>query len=80
MQFMENFFFQNRRGGIVFVGQDVIDRSIQGIAYMNQCGQRNFHTVIFNVADMAGIDAGHIGDIFLGQAASDICPFLSKSI
>ena len=52
---MENFFFQNRRGGIVFVGQDVIDRSIQGIAYMNQCGQRNFHTVIFNVADMAGV-------------------------
>ena len=47
-------------------------KRIQGIAYMNQCGQRNFHTVIFNVADMAGIDAGHIGDIFLGQAASDM--------
>ena len=77
---MEDFILNRRNGIIVFIREDKVYGGVQGIAHLDKGREGDFDTVIFNVADMAGIDVGHIGDIFLGQASSDICPFLSKSI
>lgn len=35
---------------------------------MNQGGERDFNTVVFNVADVAGVYVCDVGDVFLGKA------------
>lgn len=35
---------------------------------MDQGGERDFNTVVFNVADVAGVYVSDVGDIFLGKA------------
>lgn len=45
---------------------------------MDQGGERDFNTVVFNVADVAGVYVSDIGDVFLGKAFreadfSDLC-------
>ena len=55
--FQQDLFFQ-RAGWIrIIAGKDIIDGHIQCITDGHQQGQRNFGTAVFNVADMAGIDA-----------------------
>lgn len=41
---MENLLLQDGRRRFVFVGQDVIDSGVQGVAYVDQGGQGNFDT------------------------------------
>lgn len=35
---------------------------------MDQGGERDFNTIVFNVADVAGVYVSDVGDIFLGKA------------
>ena len=63
---MQDLLLQNGGRGDVFIGEDVIDGGAQGIAHMHQRGQGDLDPVVLDVADMAGVHIGHVGDIFLG--------------
>lgn len=65
---MQDLLLQYRRGLVVLIGKDVVDGRIQGIADMDQGGERDFNVIVFNVADVAGVYVSDVGDVFLGKA------------
>lgn len=64
---MQDSLFNSGGSVAIFISKNVVYCSVECIAYMDKGRQRDFYTIIFNVADMAGVDISHISDIFLRQ-------------
>lgn len=62
---MEDFILNRRNGIVVFIREDKVYGCVQGITHLDKGREGDFDTVIFNVADMAYIDVGDVGNIFL---------------
>ena len=75
MQFVEDFILNRRNGIVVFIREDKVYGGVQGITHLDKGREGDFDTVIFNVADMAHIDIGDVGNIFLCQVLGNTCIF-----